>query len=181
MDIYILKGDQQVGPFDVDQLLSQGLTPEMLVWYEGLDGWQPAADAPVTAGLVPRPKQPVPQPQPQPAPPPQPQPQVIYVQTPPPPPGQTTAVRDNNDAFASGPEGKSRGVTALLAIFLGGLGIQYFYLGKVGGGFLCILLTIVTCGWWAVLTLIQGIVLFCMDNETFRRKFVLSNSTFPVF
>lgn len=37
---------------------------------------------------------------------------------------------NTNNLFDCGPEGKSRGVTALLAIFLGGLGIQYFYLGK---------------------------------------------------
>ena len=35
----------------------------------------------------------------------------------------------NNDAFASSPNGKMRGVAALLAIFLGSIGIQYFYLG----------------------------------------------------
>ena len=88
---------------------------------------------------------------------------------------------DRNNAFDEGPEGKSRGVAALLAIFLGGLGVQYFYLGKVTGGLLTILLTIVTCGLWEVLTLIQGILMFCMSNEDFRRKYVLSTSTLPLF
>lgn len=36
----------------------------------------------------------------------------------------------SNDVFSPGPSGKSRGVAALLAIFLGSLGIQYFYRGK---------------------------------------------------
>lgn len=88
---------------------------------------------------------------------------------------------DRNNAFDEGPEGKSRGVAALLAILLGGLGIQYFYLGKTTAGFLTILLSIVTCGVWQVLMLIQGILMFCMTNAEFRRKFVLSNSTLPLF
>lgn len=88
---------------------------------------------------------------------------------------------DANNAFDEGPEGKARGVAALLAIFLGGLGIQYFYLGKIGGGILTILLTLVTCGLWEIVTLIQGILMFCMRNEDFRRKYVLSNSTLPLF
>jgi len=87
----------------------------------------------------------------------------------------------NNNAFDSCPEGKSRGVTALLAILLAGLGVHYFYLGKVAGGFINILLALVTCGMWSILNVVQGIVLFCMDNASFRRKFVLTTSPFPLF
>ncbi len=86
-----------------------------------------------------------------------------------------------NDPFAESPEGKSRGVTALLALFLGTLGVQYFYLGKVGGGLITILLSCCTCGIWSLLMLVQGILLLCMNNEEFRRKFVLSQSTLPIF
>lgn len=87
----------------------------------------------------------------------------------------------DNPFDSCGPEGKSRGVTALLAILLGGLGIQYFYLGKISAGFITILLSIVTCGLWEIVTLIQGILMFCMDNNTFRQKYVLSTSTLPLF
>lgn len=87
--------------------------------------------------------------------------------------------RDN--AFDSSPEGKSRGIAGLLAIFLGGLGVQYFYLGKVTGGLLCILLSLVTCGVWQIVTLIQGIMMLCMNNYTFRQKFVLNPATMPMF
>ena len=87
-----------------------------------------------------------------------------------------------NNPFDSDPQsGKSRGVTALLAIFLGGLGIQYFYLGKVTAGLLTILLTIVTCGLWEIVTLIQGIMMFCMDNRSFCQKYVETNKSFPLF
>ncbi len=83
--------------------------------------------------------------------------------------------------FDVGPSGKSRGVAGLLAILLGGLGIHYFYCGKVGGGFICILLTIVTCGIWTILTLIQGIMMMCMKHEEFERKYVINPATFPLF
>ncbi len=89
---------------------------------------------------------------------------------------------DRNNAFDScGPEGKSRGVAALLAIFLGGLGIQYFYLGRVGAGIITILLTIVTCGLWELVTFVQGILMLCMTNEAFRAKYVTTTSSFPLF
>ncbi|MDE5810074.1 MAG: TM2 domain-containing protein [Muribaculaceae bacterium] len=87
----------------------------------------------------------------------------------------------DNNAFSDGPEGKSRGVAALLAIFFGGLGIQYFYLNKAMGGVLTILLTLVTCGIWSTIMFIQGIVMLCMNNVTFRNKYVLSQSTMPLF
>ena len=100
-----------------------------------------------------------------------------YGQTPPP---VNTYDRDN--PFDScGPEGKSRGVAALLAILLGTLGIQYFYLGKTSAGILSIVLSVVTCGLWEVITIIQGILMFCMTNEQFRQKYVLTQSSFPVF
>lgn len=87
----------------------------------------------------------------------------------------------HNDPFAECPEGKSRGVAGLLAILLGSLGIHYFYLGKTTAGILTILLSLVTCGIFATLMFIQGILLFCMNNEDFRRKYVLSPSSFPLF
>ncbi|MDE7092235.1 MAG: TM2 domain-containing protein [Muribaculaceae bacterium] len=87
----------------------------------------------------------------------------------------------DNNAFADGPDGKSRGVAALLAIFFGGLGIQYFYLNKALGGVLTIILTLVTCGIWSTVMFIQGIVMLCMTNVAFRNKYVISQSTMPLF
>lgn len=83
--------------------------------------------------------------------------------------------------FDNGPSGKSRGVAGLLAILIGTLGIHYFYCGKTGGGFLCILLSIISCGIWGVITLIQGIMMMTMRSEEFERKYVYSQSTFPLF
>ncbi|MGM9853507.1 MAG: TM2 domain-containing protein [Muribaculaceae bacterium] len=92
----------------------------------------------------------------------------------------------NNDPFASGPSGKSRGVTALLAILLGCLGIQYFYLNKSTGGLVFLLISVLSCGTLAwiisILSVVQGILLFCMTNEEFERKFAGPMSpTFPLF
>ena len=83
--------------------------------------------------------------------------------------------------FDVGPSGKSRGIAGLLAILLGGLGVHYFYSGKIGGGFICILLTLITCGIWSIIALVQGVMLFTMTQEEYERKWVNSLSTFPVF
>ena len=73
-------------------------------------------------------------------------------------------------------------MTALLAIFLGTLGIQYFYLGKTTAGVITLLISVLSCGILSLLTLIQGILLFCMSNEEFERKFAgPTSSSFPMF
>lgn len=87
----------------------------------------------------------------------------------------------NNPFDASGPEGKSRGVAALLAIFIGGLGVHYFYCGKTTAGLLTILLSVVTCSLWTLLTFVQGIYFFCITNDQFEQKFVATPATFPLF
>ncbi|MDE6297713.1 MAG: GYF domain-containing protein [Muribaculaceae bacterium] len=69
----------------------------------------------------------------------------------------------------------------IFAIILGGLGIQYFIIGKTAAGLLTILLTIVTCGLWEILTFIQGILMLTMSDADFKRKYVDSTSTLPLF
>lgn len=88
----------------------------------------------------------------------------------------------SNNAFNCGPEGKSRGVYAIFALMLGSIGLHYFYINKIGAGIITILLVLITCGAWAVLPVIQGILAFwTMSNEEFDRKFVATNSFFPFF
>lgn len=72
-------------------------------------------------------------------------------------------------------------LTGIMAIIFGGLGVQYFVLGKVGGGFLTILLTLITCGLWEIVTLIQGILMLCMTDADFKRKYVDNPATMPLF
>lgn len=77
--------------------------------------------------------------------------------------------------------GKDKIVCGVLAILLGFFGAQYFYVGKVGGGFICLLLSVITCGIWNIVTLIQGILMLTMSQADFEKKYVLNNSTFPLF
>ena len=80
------------------------------------------------------------------------------------------------------PEGDSKKlVCGILAILAGGLGLQYFLIGKVAGGIINICLSLVTCGLWSVVTIIQGIMILCMSDAEWHRKYVDSTSTFPVF
>ena len=69
----------------------------------------------------------------------------------------------------------------ILAILVGTLGVQYFVLGKTAAGFITILLSLVTCGAWGIITLIQGILMLCMSDADFQRKYIDSTSTLPLF
>jgi len=65
--------------------------------------------------------------------------------------------------------GRNKLVTALLAIFLGGLGIHKFYLGQTGWG----ILYLVFCWTFvpALVGLIEGILFLVMSQEDFNRKY----------
>jgi len=85
--------------------------------------------------------------------------QNIYHQAPPlQPQGQTVIVAT-----------KSKVAAGLLGIFLGGLGIHKFYLGRIGLGILYILF----CWTYipAVIGLIEGIIYLCTSDENFARKY----------
>ena len=86
--------------------------------------------------------------------------------------------------FDDGPSGKSRGVAALLAIFLGYFGIHYFYLGKNAAGIIFLLITFLSCGILGavttILSLISGVLMLTANQEEFEEKYVYSDSTMPV-
>ncbi len=48
---YIGINNQQLGPFEVDQLLVNGLTPDTLVWCNGMAGWEMAKNVPELSRL----------------------------------------------------------------------------------------------------------------------------------
>lgn len=90
-----------------------------------------------------------------------------------------------NDLFATSPvSGKSRGVTALLAILLGTLGIHYFYLNKTTAGIVFLLISILSCGALgvvtAILSIVSGVKLLCTTNVLFDKDYALSPSNFPI-
>lgn len=190
---YIIYNGAQAGPMNKSQLTRYGLNPASIVWHPGMPDWLPAAQVAELADLlspavdveveeVNGPSQ-----------------QEHYnsgysnsgnYSGPHANPQDEVFRRAYNQGFYDGSHnpngyvdtnGKSKVAAGILAILLGGLGIQYFYLGKIGGGFITILLTIVTCGLWEVITFVQGIMMLCMSDEEFARKYVFSDKTFPLF
>lgn len=148
---------QQMGPMDKMQLLNYGLNPTSQVWHEGMEQWAQAYTVPELMSLLPinsgAQTQPI--------------------------AGQYGGVPYNQ--YPGQMSTKSKVAAGVLAILLGGLGVQYFYLGKVGGGFICLLLTIVTCGLWEIVTFIQGIMMLTMTDQQFEMKYVYTDKTFPLF
>ena len=67
------------------------------------------------------------------------------------------------------PNGKSKLAAALLAIFLGGLGVHKFYLGQVVWG----ILYLVFCWTFipAVIGFIEGLVYISMSDQSFIEKY----------
>jgi TM2 domain-containing membrane protein YozV/ribosomal protein L40E len=67
------------------------------------------------------------------------------------------------------PNGKSKLAAALFALFLGGLGVHKFYLGRIGWG----ILYFIFCwtGIPMILGLIEGVLLLVMSQEDFNRKY----------
>jgi Predicted membrane protein len=63
---------------------------------------------------------------------------------------------------------KNKIAAGLLAIFLGGLGIHEFYLGKIGFGILCLLFC--WTGIPAFVGFIQGIIYLCSNDHNFQVK-----------
>ncbi len=89
--------------------------------------------------------------------------------------------RSGKSAAANAETNSKKTLCGIMAIIFGGLGVQYFVMGKTAGGFLTILLSFVTCRLWEVVTLIQGILMLCMTDADFKRKYIDSSSVMPLF
>lgn len=91
----------------------------------------------------------------------QPQPQTVYVQQPVP---QQVYVSGINPSWPI----KNKVVAGILGIFLGGIGVHKFYMGKIGMGILYL------CFCWtgipAIVGFIEGIVYLCSNDENFQLK-----------
>lgn len=162
---YIFYNGQQIGPMPEKDLLAYNPSSDTMVWKEGMAQWQPIYTIPELMYLINGGGQQFNQFNPQSS---QPQPPQYGAGSYPPPAGPRSS-------------GKDKTVAGVLAIILGGLGVQYFYIGKIGAGFLTILLTIVTCGIWEILTFIQGIMMLTMSQQEFDQKYVFNDKTLPLF
>ncbi|MDE5662576.1 MAG: GYF domain-containing protein [Muribaculaceae bacterium] len=200
---YIIYNGTQQGPMPADQLVNFGLNPASMVWTAGMAEWRPASTCAELAIYLAGPAagaQPT-------TPPPGASPRYEenidlgaqqpqgggYRQPDPNNPGNWANPNGGNSGFINGlfgttPDpgydrwsGKSKIVAGLFAIFLGYLGVQYFYCDKVMAGFISILLSLITCGAWSVVTLIQGIYMLTMTDRQFDDKYVYNHATFPLF
>ena len=72
---------------------------------------------------------------------------------------------------------KDKNVAAILALFMGAIGVHKFYLGRIGVGILYLLgaVTVVGIPFTALLALIDFFVLALMDNDEFNRRYNGSN------
>ncbi|MDD7343550.1 MAG: DUF805 domain-containing protein [Bacteroidales bacterium] len=52
MKYFIANNGQQSGPFELQDLVANGLTPNSLVWCDGMAGWQQATSVPEVAQLL---------------------------------------------------------------------------------------------------------------------------------
>ena len=170
---YIIDNGVQRGPMPAGELRNYGLTSAYMVWTQGMVEWRPAGECAELAGMLGGGPQNAYE-----------QPQHAYGQPAQPvQPGQPYGYPQNGygQGYYGQGSGKSNVAAGLLAIFLGCLGIQYFYVGKVSAGLITILLSLVTCGCWEVVTLCQGIYMLTLDQQQFDQKYVYSTSTFPLF
>lgn len=72
-------------------------------------------------------------------------------------------------------QSKDKMTAALLAIFIGGLGIHKFYLGgpkQKTAGIIQIVVSIVTCGFGTIIPLIEGILYLTKDDQQFQYEYV---------
>ena len=99
-------------------------------------------------------------------------------------PGNQVPPSFSRGVFDDGPSGKSRGVAALLAFFLGCFGVHYFYLGKNTAGVICLLVSLLSCGILAgiveILSIVSSVLMLTANEEDFEEKYVNSTSTMPI-
>ena len=189
---YLEKNGQQLGPFEVNQLIANGMTLESLVWTAGMAGWARAAEVAELAPLFvaqPQPQYQAPQPQYQ---APQPQYQQPAYQQPMGGGGNKQKVdmfmMANRDNFPVERIGyiqerlsmldentlnsiqmlqfKSPMTGLLLSLFLGAYGVDRFWLGENGKG-IGKLLTCGGCGIWAIIDW------FSIQKDTREKNFEL--------
>ena len=145
---FIAAGSEQRGPFAVGQLLAEGVSPETLVWRQGMPAWQAAGKVDELAGLF-----------------------IAYA-GPPPLPRVAIPVPYATDLMPANVQ-TTKILAGVMGIVLGGWGVHRFILGDVGGGILRILITICTCGMGAIIGLIEGVIYLTKTDEEFYHTYMV--------
>jgi TM2 domain-containing membrane protein YozV len=172
MDYFMADGNVQKGPFPVEQLISQGLKRDSLVWREGMPQWQKAETVPDLAGLFAYQQQYAPPPPP---PPPmgggfaQPPPAAPFAQ-----PGVQSPPMPVFNAAAANSQKIAAGICGIL---IGSLGIHKFILGMTGPGLVMLLVSVCTCGAaWPVMHIIgiiEGIIYLTKSDQEFHQLYMV--------
>ena len=149
MNYFMAVGSEQRGPFSKEQLLAEGLRPEMMVWTDGMPQWQRADSVADLASLF-APAAAV-------AP-------IGYagVSVLPPPPINVSSTK-----LAAG----------RCAILIGGLGIHKFIIGATTAGVITLVISLATCGIGAavfhVIGIIEGIIYLSKSDEEFYQTYMV--------
>ena len=157
---YMADGLVQRGPFRISDLPGQGLRGETLVWKEGMPQWRRAdqVDELIYTGALGPPL-----------------PSYAAPAVPPPP---YRASHGAAAAVASHPSSSTRIAAGVCGIVLGAFGIHKFILGMPLAGVVMLLLTVLTCGWLAVIPsvigLIEGIIYLTRTDDQFHAEYVLN-------
>lgn len=147
MGYYLAIQGRQQGPFDKDQLRTQGVRADTLVWTEGMSEWQRADQVPELSDILVG----------------QPTPALPHA------PGYA--------GYAQPPVTSNRVVAGVLAILLGHFGIHKFVLGYTTAGLIMLLVSLLTCGLGAavmwVIAVIEGIIYLTKTDEQFIQTYQL--------
>jgi TM2 domain-containing membrane protein YozV len=150
----------QRGPFEISDLPGQGLRGQTLVWKEGMPGWRRAdqVDELIFAGVL---GPPIPS----------------YA-------GRAATPAPYGPAYAapaaavSHPSSSTRIAAGVCGIVLGAFGVHKFILGTPLAGVIMLLLTVLTCGWLAIIPsvigLIEGIIYLTRSDDQFHAEYVLN-------
>lgn len=150
---------QQRGPFPIERLMAEGMTPDSLVWCEGMGAWQTARTVPALAGVVAGPA-------------------AVAVPMAYPAPGGYPAYQGYPAGYAVPPDVSSKKILAgVMGLVLGGWGVHRFILGDPMGGILRIVLTICTCGLGGIICLVEGIIYLTKTDEEFYRVYIIGKKS----
>ena len=156
MAYYIAIGSEQRGPFPKEQLLSQGLRPESMVWTDGMAQWQRADSIPELAALVRGPAAT------------QPRPHTTRAY-----PYAASSLANSLPQISTAPRSPRGSAESSLAIF----GIHKFILGLNSAGVTMLLISLLTCGIGAVVMavfgIIEGIIYLSKSDAEFYQTYMV--------
>jgi TM2 domain-containing membrane protein YozV len=171
MEFFMADGNVQKGPFPVEQLISQGLKRDTLVWREGMPQWQKAETVPELAGLFTGYQQHY-------APPPPPPAGSGFAQPPPPAPfGQPGMQSPPSPGFNAAAANSQKIAAGICGILIGSLGVHKFIMGMTGPGLVMLLVSVCTCfaAWpiMHVIGIIEGIIYLTKTDEQFYQTYMV--------